>query len=207
MKESFFESTPVYKKYMLLRILERGRETTQRDIAKELNISVAMANFYVDMLEEEGFLKRNYSSKKTVFYDVTSKGIDYRKNLSIDFLKSSLEVYNIAKLEIVPEIYNIQKKGYRNILMYGAGEVCELLLYVLSTDSKVEINVLALIDDDESKIGKVIGNKPIISPNDIKNYNYDGILISSYRHFANIYKRIKEMNISKEKIINFFEEF
>ena len=57
----------------------------------------------------------------------------------------------------------ICEKGFKNILLYGAGEVCEMLLLTLNDSKEKNINVLAVIDDDIKKIGRSLKGKDIIS--------------------------------------------
>ena len=152
------------------------------------------------------FLIRHYSSIKTIEYHITKKGIERRKLLSIQFLESSLYVYNEAKDQCSTFLKEIEAKGFRNVLFYGAGEVAEIMVYVITNTPDLFINVLAIIDDDEAKIGKKLVNIPIISSTNINKYNYDGILVSSYGHSKTIISKLNNLNIEKTKIIKFFEE-
>lgn len=88
--------------------------------------------------------------------------------------------------------------------MYGAGEVAEILLLVLN-DSNLSIDVLGVIDDDKKKENSYIVNYPIISRNDIKNIEHDGILISSYTKKEQIYEKLLSTNYNTESIIKFFD--
>ena len=79
-----------------------------------------------------------------------------------------------------------------------------MLLSVLNSDQSIDLGVIAVIDDDNKKIGKKILDKDIISLNEITNLSYDGILISTYTHTDAIYQKLIEQNIDKEKIVSFF---
>lgn len=203
-KCSFFKTTPLYKEFSLLSAISRDKHITQRDIASKMNVSVAMVNFYLDEYEEKGLIKRVYHGTKSIDYFVTDKGEERRKELSIRYLESALDVYNEAKLSCNVIFKKLRIKNFKKILFYGAGEVCEMLLSVLNSDQSIDLDVIAVIDDDNKKIGKKILDKDIISLNEITNLSYDGILISTYTHTDTIYQKLIEQNIDKEKIVSFF---
>lgn len=203
-KCSFFKTTPLYKEFSLLSAISRDKHITQRDIASKMNVSVAMVNFYLDEYEEKGLIKRVYHGTKSIDYFVTDKGEERRKELSIRYLESALDVYNEAKLSCNVIFKKLRIKNFKKVLFYGAGEVCEMLLSVLNSDQSIDLDVMAVIDDDNKKIGKKILDKDIISLNEITNLSYDGILISTYTHTDTIYQKLIEQNIDKEKIDSFF---
>lgn len=203
-KYSFFKTTPLYKEFSLLSAISRDKHITQRDIASKMNVSVAMVNFYLDEYEEKGLIKRVYHGTKSIDYFVTDKGEERRKELSIRYLESALDVYNEAKLSCNVIFKKLRIKNFKKVLFYGAGEVCEMLLSVLNSDQSIDLDVIAVIDDDNKKIGKKILDKDIISLNEITNLSYDGILISTYTHTDTIYQKLIVQNIDKEKIVSFF---
>ena len=203
-KCSFFKTTPLYKEFSLLSAISRDKHITQRDIASKMNVSVAMVNFYLDEYEEKGLIKRVYHGTKSIDYFVTDMGEERRKELSIRYLESALDVYNEAKLSCNVIFKKLRIKNFKKVLFYGAGEVCEMLLSVLNSDQSIDLDVIAVIDDDNKKIGKKILDKDIISLSEVNNLSYDGILISTYTHTDTIYQKLIEQNIDKEKIVSFF---
>lgn len=203
---SVFKPTPLYKKLMILNLLTKNPDVPQRTIAKTLEISLAMVNSYLEEYEKEGLLQVTRDSTRLGEYQLTRLGHERRKILNMEFLEASLAVYNDAKEECINFIHKIINLGYNDLLFYGAGEVCELILYVLNNlDDVPKFNVLAVIDDDEGKIGKMITGIEIIRNTDIFKYHYDGILVSSYTNNNIIKNKLIELNIEKEKIIEFFE--
>ena len=125
--------------------------------------------------------------------------------LTIQFLESSLSVYNEAKDRCTRFLTSIINKNFKKILFYGAGEVAEIMVNVINNTPSLALTVLAIIDDDEEKIGTNLINIPIISLSEIKTFDYDGILVSSYGHSKAISNKLNEANSDKSKIIKFFE--
>lgn len=202
---SFFKPTPLYKEFMILDLISKDSNITQRELAKALGASLSMINSYLEEYENKGFIKREYISSKIVYYHVTKKGIERMQYLNIGYLNASQRIHHYAKQNIVTFLTQIIKKGFKKILLYGAGEVAEILLQAINDDARIPISVEAVIDDDNNKQGKVIVNTIIIKANDLYEYSHDGVLISSYSNKDDIYKKLIEMKYDKEKILQFFD--
>lgn len=205
-KDSLFRPSPLYRELAILNVVSENPNATQRDIACVANLTATMINKYLDKYESDGLITKKYASSKTIKYCITKKGIEKRKLLAIQFLESSLDVYNQAKNQCSNFLKEVVKLNYKNILFYGAGEVAEIMVYVINNTPSLDINVLAIIDDDPKKIGTKLVNIPIISNQDINKFDYDGILVSSYGHSKTILEKLKNLNIDNTKILKFFEE-
>ena len=83
--------------------------------------------------------------------------------LNIAYLNNSLKVFQSAKKNVVEFLNQIVGKGYKNILLYGAGEVAEILLQAIIVDRNIEVSVSAVVDDDLIKQQKELIGIPIIS--------------------------------------------
>lgn len=203
----FFKSTPLHKEWLILTVLSKEKDITQRKIAKELSLSVAMVNTYLEEYQNKGYINMESLSPKNVIYSLTSRGEDRRKYLNIQYLESVLKVYNEAKEECYQIFKKIVDRGYKNILLYGAGEVAEILLSVLNSEKEKKFRIIGIIDDDKDKIGSFLLRKPIIGIDSIKDFEYDAILISSYTNNEAIYEKLKiNKNVDMNCVIQFFEE-
>ena len=91
-------------RYRILKILENNPGASQRDIARELGVSLGRVNYCVQALIEKGLVKannfRNNSSKRAYLYLLTPKGIDEKAKVTLRFLKSKLAEYETIKAEL-----------------------------------------------------------------------------------------------------------
>jgi DNA-binding MarR family transcriptional regulator len=202
--KSFFKPTHLYREYIILDLIEKNKDITQRELAKHLGIAVSMVNMMLDDLEKNHYLKRKKHTTKTVEYLLTKQGIERRKLLNIWYLKSSQDIYMSAKDNILVFIQQIIAKGYKKILLYGAGEVAEILVRVLNEDKKIPLEVLAIIDDNSTRHFQNLLQIPIISKDSIVEYKHDGILVSSYTHRMTIRKTLESIKYPFKNIIEFF---
>lgn len=128
---SFFKPTLLYKEFMILDLIEKDANITQREISKTIGVAVSMINSYLDSYEKNGLIRRKKHSTKTLEYFVTKKGMERKKLLNINYLNASLSVYKSAKENIIMFIHQFLERGYKNIYLYGAcnaGVLCELAL-------------------------------------------------------------------------------
>ena len=201
----FFKPTVLYKEYMILDMIEKNPNITQREMSKTIGIAVSMINDYLNIYEKDKLIKRKKHSTKTVEYFVTKKGAERRKVLNIGYLKNSQVVYDSAREDIEKFLVQLENKGMRKVFLYGAGEVAEILLHSIYSSEKTNLKILGVVDDDIGKIGSFLYNTPIVSLETVLQENHDGILISSYTNKNIIMSKLIENQYNKQKIYNFFD--
>ncbi len=206
MKElRFFSPTAEFKELLLLQHIEKRFKTSQHEIAKEIGSAASMVNIYMNNLEEKGYLIRDYQSAKVVYYNITPEGIKRKNFLSITYINELLELYRMAEENVEDFLIRLENKGYRNILVYGAGEVAETILGIIRGREDKPLQVEALIDDEEERQGKNLLGYDIISRNEIDKYKHDGIIIASYAYEDEIKEKLEEIGYPMDKVELFFK--
>ena len=88
----------------LLRKLEFNPEYTQRELSKEMDISLGKVNYCIKKLVEKGWVKltnfSNNPNKVGYTYLLTAKGIEEKTRLTYAFLKIKTKEYEMLKEEI-----------------------------------------------------------------------------------------------------------
>lgn len=91
-------------RYKILKVLEVNPEISQRDLARELGVSLGRVNFCLKALIEIGLLKatnfRNSNNKLAYMYLLTPNGIKEKSLITERFLKLKLEEYANLETEI-----------------------------------------------------------------------------------------------------------
>lgn len=200
----FFSPTSELKELLLLEHIEKNPNTTQKEIAKIVNGAISMVNVNIDKLEEKNYMLREYQSAKTVKYIITAEGIKRKNYLSIAYFNELIKLYRLAEKNIEDFLVMLENKGYKNILIYGAGEVGETLLGIAKLRAKSPLKVVALIDDDPEKQGRELLGYQIIGLEQIGKYNSDAIVITSYIYEDEIEKTLLEVGYHEERIVKFF---
>ena len=88
----------------LLRKLESSPEYTQRDLSREIGVSLGKVNYCIKKLTEKGLIKltnfKQNPKKMGYAYLLTPKGIEEKSRLTLSFLKRKVNEYEILKKEI-----------------------------------------------------------------------------------------------------------
>ena len=88
----------------LLRKLESNPQNTQRELSREMGVSLGKVNYCMKKLTEKGWVKiTNFShnpNKMGYAYLLTPSGIEEKSRLTFSFLKRKLIEYEVLKKEI-----------------------------------------------------------------------------------------------------------
>ena len=91
-------------KYQLLKSIEQNANLTQRQLSKELGISLGKVNYCLKSLIQKGFVKinnfQNSKHKLQYSYLLTPTGIEEKTKLTIEFLKVKTKEYEVLKEEV-----------------------------------------------------------------------------------------------------------
>ena len=91
-------------KYQLLKSLEQDSDLTQRQLSKELGISLGKVNYCLQSLIQIGLVKvhnfKNTKHKIQYSYLLTPKGVAEKTKLTISFLKVRTKEYEELKKEV-----------------------------------------------------------------------------------------------------------
>ena len=90
--------------FNILRKISKKPDSTQRDMAKSLDISLGKLNYCLKALKEKGLIKINNfkksKSKLGYMYLLTPRGVSQKTQLTINFMKRKLKEYDELKKEL-----------------------------------------------------------------------------------------------------------
>lgn len=115
-------------------------------------------------------------------------------NLFIDEMKN---IYYKYKKEIINYIETMRY----NLIVFGVNKYSQLTTILINKDI---VDIIAYIDLNNENIGKYINNRLIISINQLKNYNYDYILLMDY-NYKYINELLRMYSITDDNIINYIK--
>ena len=91
-------------RYRLLKLLDSNPEMSQRDVARELGISLGKVNYCLRALMRRGSIKAsrftNSRNKAAYMYLLTPHGIDEKVRVTLLFLRIKLREYEMLRAEI-----------------------------------------------------------------------------------------------------------
>jgi EPS-associated MarR family transcriptional regulator len=90
--------------YKLFKLIEQQPDLSQRELAKEMGISLGKVNYCLKGLMEKGWLKarnfKNSNNKIAYAYVLTPSGLNTKAKLTTRFLQRKVREYETLKSEI-----------------------------------------------------------------------------------------------------------
>ena len=90
--------------YKLLKLLEARPDISQRELARELGVSLGKTNYCVKALVDKGWVKvdnfRNSQNKLAYAYILTPKGVSEKAKVTLNFLQRKRSEFEAIKKEI-----------------------------------------------------------------------------------------------------------
>jgi len=91
-------------RFRLMRLLEANPDISQRELARELGISLGKVNYCLNALIRKGWIKmrrfKNSQNKAAYMYLLTPRGIEEKSSLTVEFLQIKLLEYEALRAEI-----------------------------------------------------------------------------------------------------------
>jgi predicted transcriptional regulator len=190
---------------MILDLIEKDANITQRQMAEAVGVAVSMINNYLDDFENKGLIKRKKHSTKHVEYFITKKGNERRKLLNINYLHNSQIIYDNAKSNIKLFIEDLYRRKIKKLVIYGAGDVASIILNVLMSENLLSKFELSIVDDDNIKVGKIFFGIEIRDFKDLNSMIYDSVFLGSYTYREIMFEKVIKYGVPENKIIKYFE--
>jgi EPS-associated MarR family transcriptional regulator len=90
--------------FKLMQVLSANPEASQRDVARELGISLGKVNYCLRALIGKGWVKasrfKNSHNKAAYIYLLTPHGLDEKAKLTVRFLRIKMREYETLRAEI-----------------------------------------------------------------------------------------------------------
>ena len=182
-----------------LKILEKVDNDTvpsQRDLAKDLNISLGLVNSFIKRLVKKGYFKVTHIPKNRIRYLLTSQGASEKTRLTYEYIQYSYNFYKEARQKLRALYSELEKQGATLIVFYGASDLAEIAYLSLQ---ETNIELLAVFDDDKS--GQRFMSYTVAHPDQMKSFSFDRILITSINSTELILQRIAALGLSTEDVI------
>tara|TARA_B100000768_G_scaffold181896_1_gene207237 strand:- start:6231 stop:6530 length:300 start_codon:yes stop_codon:yes gene_type:complete len=90
--------------FNILRTINKNPNSSQRELADQVDVSLGKLNYCLKALKEKGFIKiRNFKknpNKLNYIYVLTPKGITEKTKLTVNYMRLKMKEYDELKKEI-----------------------------------------------------------------------------------------------------------
>jgi EPS-associated MarR family transcriptional regulator len=91
-------------RYKVMRLIEANPKMSQRDVARELGMSLGKVNYCLQALTRRGWVKaanfKNSNNKAAYMYFLTPRGLEEKARLAVRFLMIKMREYELLRAEI-----------------------------------------------------------------------------------------------------------
>jgi len=182
-----------------LKILEKVDNEivpSQRDLARELNISLGLVNSFLKRLVKKGYFKARHIPKNRMRYYLTPRGASEKTRLTYEYIQYSYNFYKEARQKLRDLYSGLEKQGVSRIAFYGAGDLAEIAYLSLQ---ETNIELVAVFDDE--KIGKRFMRYTVVHPDRLTWLSFDRILITSMISAELILQKVSALGISEGSVV------
>jgi len=183
----------------ILNLLDRvdmKRPPSQREMARELDISLGLVNSSLKQLSNQGYLKIVPVRRNRVKYKITSKGAAEKTRLTYSYLQYSSYLYEQAICRIHRRLRTSEDGGARRIIFFGVSDLVDLAILALGM---TRISLTAIVDT--ARAGTQIHGRKVLPPSALKKMTYDLVLITAVEALEQIETALLHIEIPKEKIL------
>jgi len=176
--------------------IDKGNAPSQRELAKELNISLGLVNSFIKRLVRKGYFKITNIQKNRVKYILTPKGAAEKTRLTYQYIQYSYQFYREARRKLSDLFNELDSQGIRRLILYGVNDFSEIA-YLSIQEAPIELVAVA----DDEKIGENFLGNLVIGSSMLNSLSFDRILISSLNSNDAVVDKILEKGISRNKLV------
>jgi DNA-binding MarR family transcriptional regulator len=156
----------------LLTTLSENPETTQRDLATEMGISLGMVVSYIKSCVRKGLVRAKQVAPRRWAYFVTPQGFAEKSAMVSDYLHRSMAFFRDTRVQLEELFTECASNGINKVAMVGNSDVAEIAKLVASSLA-IELELVEPAESIEIK-------------NLIKRLNQDKNFIEQLNHFMAI---------------------
>jgi len=144
------ESAISEKEFEVIRSIEGSDNYNQRDIARNVGISLGLTNLIIKRMVKKGYLKLRQLTPKKIQYILTPKGIVEKAKKSYSFTRRTINTMRGMKQRIQEAILNDYNQGVRKFAIQGKGELVDLVEIAMRDLALGDISLFKM-DDNSAK--------------------------------------------------------
>lgn len=196
----FFLPTKQFRELSILLVMHHDSELSQHAIASMTQLSGAMVNGYVKQMRKGGLIDIINKNKRDKVYQLTSIGKETLMSHLVNCSTELVQLYSYVKEELQERLRSsLPHKDPQKVILFGGSDTAQLVLSAIETVPNV--NIAAIVDNDNNKWGSKLGQFVIQSPSILEEMSFDCVVVSSFARQDEIYHSISYLEERGVKII------
>ena len=113
-------------------------DTTQADLATQLDVAVGSVNWYIKRLVNKGYIKVKQMERRRLRYLLTPTGIREKTRLTKEFMEASLLWYRKTREASQQLLKQVKQAGYDTVCIEGDGDLAEIV-YLTCLEARIQV--------------------------------------------------------------------
>ena len=181
----------------LLEAVDSSHPPTQRELARDLNISLGLVNAFMKRLAKTGYFKITTIPKSRAKYLLTPQGALEKSRLTYEYIRYSVGFYREIREMLITLFGRLEQEGVERITLYGCGEVAELAhLFLQNTSIKLG-GVF-----DQKPVGRVFFGHMVKSYEKLAQDGYEYVLLTQTEDIQSHFDRLVGLGVKPECILH-----
>ena len=176
----------------LFKTVENSPEINQRQLARELDVSLGLTNTYFQRVLKKGWVRAKQVKPRRWLYFLTPQGALEKSRLSLSYMHRTLETFRELKSKGDDHLSTLSKKGVCGIHLCGDNDLTEVLSYCFSG---FEIELLSVIPEKDLLEYAEQGGNPVLP--ELKSDEL--ILLASLEHLALLAELLTQQGLQKNQ--------
>jgi DNA-binding MarR family transcriptional regulator len=176
--------------------IDNNHTPSQRDLSKNLNISLGLVNSFIRRLVHKGYLKITTVPKNRVKYILTPKGATEKTRLTYQYIQHSFTFYKKTRENLKQLFRDLMAQQVKRVVFYGVSDLAEIAYISLQ---ETQIKMIAIVDKEKS--GKIFLGSEVTSPEMLDSLLFDRILITYMIEKNAVLEKLLKKGIPRNKIV------
>ena len=176
----------------LFNTVENSPEINQRQLARELDVSLGLTNTYFQRVLKKGWSRAKQVKPRRWLYFLTPQGALEKSRLSLFYLHRTLNSFRELKSKGDEHLRILSKKGVRGIHLCGENDLTEVLSFCFSG---FDIELLSVIQEKDLLADLKQNEKPALP----KLKSDELILLASLEHRTSLAELLIQQGLQKNQ--------
>jgi hypothetical protein len=176
----------------LFNTVESRPEINQRQLARELDVSLGLTNTYFQRVFKKGWIRAQQVKPRRWLYFLTPNGALEKSRLSLSYLQRTLNSFRELKSKGDEHLRILSKKGIRGIHLCGEDDLIEVLSHCFSG---FEIELLSAIPEKDLLDNPEQSENPTLP--ELKSGEL--ILLASLEHQTSLAELLAQQGLQKNQ--------
>lgn len=194
---TLFKPSESMRDLQFLEELEKTPNLSQRELSNKFGIALGVTNACLKRMVRRGWIRLTKVPPRRIGYYLTPKGFAEKARLTMTFFSYNIHHYSNLKAVITEKLLEMASQGVKRVIFWGVSDEMEITYVTLQG---TEMELVAIVDDDDGVNGKNILGKKVKGPGVIDSLKPDAILITSILDKERILRNLRER---KNKITTF----